>query len=286
MGNLQTASNEKIEEVVGVEDGAGMKGEDEVSEVVAECSEPVVTTWNGALSYATVSSALVELYFKSVRDIPHTDHRSITVKTSKKASKRGGSYGGGGKTLEMYFDAAWIEDPLRTLKFLFHLRDCRGGKGERELFRALIRHMRQRGLDQHVRANMEHIPTFGYWKDLLMCFLGTEMEDQALDIMATQLRQDMANHQDEASAIRPSLCARHAPSEGGAFDRTHHVVGKLSRKLEITPRNYRKTCLVPLRQKLKVVETVMCAQQWAEIPYEGVPSLAGSRYKKAFNRHH
>jgi hypothetical protein len=191
--------------------------------------------------------------------------------------------GAGSKTLEQYFDAAWQVDPHRTLKFVFYLRDCRGGKGERMLFRALVRHMCERGLENHIRVNMEHIPTFGYWKDLLVCFLGTDMENQALDLMANQLRQDMATLNQENA--RPSLCARHAPSEGGAFDREHKVVAKLSRRLKVTPREYRKQCLVPIRRQLGVVEVSMCAKLWAEIPYEGVPSLAGSRYKQAFSRH-
>ena len=33
-----------------------------------------ITTWNGAKSYASVNDPLVELYFKSVRDIPCTDY--------------------------------------------------------------------------------------------------------------------------------------------------------------------------------------------------------------------
>jgi len=49
----------------------------------------------------------------------------------------------------------------------------------------------------------------------------------------------------------------------------------------MSPKNYRKT-LVGLTN---VVETQMCAQKWDEINYSHVPSVAHSRYKKAFGKH-
>jgi len=48
-----------------------------------------------------------------------------------------------------------------------------------------------------------------------------------------------------------------------------------------SPKFYRKT-LVSLTS---VVETQMCANDWDNINFSHVPSLASSRYKKAFNRH-
>jgi Mg-chelatase subunit ChlD len=258
MGNLQTAN----------------KSSDETNEPFA------ITTWNGAASYAAVNDPLVELFFKSVRDIPCTDYRCITVKQSKKEKKAGrsGSSVNGPKSLEEYFDAAWESDPLRTLKFVFYLRDCRGGKGERKLFRALVRHMRTRNLTEHLRVNMEHIPTFGSWKDISVCFFGTPLEEQAIELITNQLRTDKDSE-------HPTLCAKYAPSEGGAIDKAHRAATKVATNLGVTLTQYRKRYLVPLRARLNVVEREMCAKQWDEIEYEKVPSIAGSRYKKAFGRH-
>jgi Mg-chelatase subunit ChlD len=240
---------------------------------------PTAFTWNGAASFATVNDPLVELYFKSVRDIPCTDYRSITVKQSKKdKKKRRTAATTGPRSLEQYFDAAWASDPLRTLKFVFHLRDCRGGKGERKLFRALVRHMQTRGLTAHLLANLTHIPVFGSWKDVPICFFGTELEPQAVRLIADKLRED-------ATAERASLCGKYAPSEGGAVDKKHQAARKLATALGVTPRQYRTQYLTPLRARLAIVEREMCAKAWTGIEYSKVPSVAGSRYKKAFQRH-
>lgn len=236
-----------------------------------------VTTWNGAKSYGTVNDPLVELFFKSVRDIPCTDYRSITVKKSKR-EKKGKSTAHDGTQLERLFDKAWNVDPLRTLKFVFYLRDCRGGKGERRLFRALIRHMCSRSLEQHVRVNMEHIPTFGSWKDVSICFFGTPLESQAVQLIANQLQADK-------TAEQPSLCAKYAPTEGGAVDRAHHAASKISSELGVSLTQYRKRYLSPLRAQLNIVERTMCSREWDHVEYKKVPSIAGSRYKKAFTRH-
>lgn len=229
-------------------------------------------TWNGALSYSTVSNPLVELFFKSVRNIACTDYRCITVKQGKKQAADAV-----GTDFENLFDAAWKYDPLRTLKFVFHLRDCRGGKGERKLFRALVRHMRTSDYKKHLVANIEHIPYFGSWKDVSMCFFGTELEDIAVEMIANQLLEDF-------NSKTPSLCAKYAPSEKGAIDTKHGAANKISAKMGVSLTKYRKRFLTPLRQQIKVLERDMCAKRWSEINYEHVPSIANSRYSKAFKR--
>lgn len=229
------------------------------------------TTLNGAASYGTVNDPLVELFFKSVRDTPCTDYRCIKVKNKKGTDNVG-------TVLESYFDAAWEIDPLRTLKFVFYLRDCRNGKGERKLFRALIRHMRENGLTKHIAVNMEHIPTFGSWKDISICFFGTELEDQAVRLIVDQLKVDK-------EAVHPTLCAKYAPSESGAIDKVHKAASKIAAGLGVSLTGYRKKYLTPLRNKLNIVEQKMCAKEWNEIEYQKTPSIAGMKYKNAFSRH-
>jgi len=70
------------------------------------------------------------------------------------------------------------------------------------------------------------------------------------------------------------LCAKWMPRKGATAVELRKFMG-------LTPKGYRKT-LVTLT---KVVETAMCAQDWTNINYEHVPSVAAARYQKAFGRH-
>lgn len=240
---------------------------------------PGITTWNGAATYASVTDPLVELFFKSVRDIKCTDYRSIPVKESKK--KLHGNNPPGSRTLEQYFDAAWEQDQLLTLKFVFYLRDCREGKGERKLFRALIRHLRESGRIQHLAKNLQHIPTFGTWKDLSLCFFGTELEDEVVSLIAEQLKKD----KNQSADLPVSLCGKFAPREKGPFDRTHKAATKIAKALGVSLTGYRKQYLTPLKARLRLVERDMCAKEFEKIDYSHVPSIAGSNYSDAFKKH-
>lgn len=241
-----------------------------------EVENETILTWNGAKSYGSVNDPLVSLFFKSVRNISCTDYRCIPVKKSKK--EKGQNYTEKGLTLEQYFDEAWEEDSLRALKFIFYLRDCRGGKGEKKLFRALVRHMRVTDRMEHIRVNMNQIPYFGSWKDISLCFFGTDLENEAISLIANQLKADKeTNH--------PSLCAKYAPSEGGAIDKKQGAAGKIAEALGVSLTHYRKKYLVPLRKKINVLERQMCASEWNQIQYETVPSIANMRYQKAFRKH-
>lgn len=233
-----------------------------------------VTTWNLAASYGTVKDPLVELFFKSVRNVPCTDYRCINIKDKSSIHHNGIK----NKSLEDYFDNSWKSDALLTLRFLFYLRDCRKGKGEKALFRSLIRHMRDNNLEKHIIKNLHHIPTFGSWKDISICFFGTKLEQHAVKLIAKQLTQDLKSDV-------PSLCAKYAPSEGGAIDKKHNAASKISKELGVNLTHYRKKYLTPLRSKLNIVERNMCSKDWASIDYEKVPSIASGKYKKSFKTH-
>lgn len=71
-----------------------------------------------------------------------------------------------------------------------------------------------------------------------------------------------------------SLCSKWMPRKGD-------VAVRLRSFLDWSPKRYRKT-LVDLTN---VVEQQMCTKQWDEIDFNKVPSVASSRYKKAFARH-
>lgn len=158
------------------------------------------------------------------------------------------------------FSKAFIEDPTRALKILFWARDVREGAGERQIFRDILTYLaaNQTGA---LRRVIHLIPEFGRWDDLLV-FVGTSFEGEAFDLIQTAL----IRHSD-------SLCAKWMPRKGT-------IAEKLRKHLQMSPKEYRKTLVATTN----VVETQMCAGQWAEIEFGKLPSLASARYQKAFGR--
>lgn len=240
----------------------------------------IALTENGAISHATTGSAVLNLFFKTLRD---TKPEQISTLMS----------------------AAWKENPLLTLKAVFHLRDCRGGKGERKQFYECIRWLIGNGASEHVKKNLEHVPFYGTYKDLLLCVADTELEFDALKFYARTLMEDidtlntaLANKNVNTCGhanVTTTLAAKWAPTEGGSLDREHKFAKKLCglMRTQFTPktvkicnlRDYRTKLTVPLRTHTDVVERHMCSMDWSGIKFDTVPSVAMKLYRKAFEKH-
>lgn len=155
---------------------------------------------------------------------------------------------------------AWAEDPTTCLRILFWIRDVRGGAGERRFFRIAIKYISDKD-PQGMADILGLIPEYGRWDDLLI-FEDTHSEEFALSLI------------DAALTDGNGLCAKWMPRKGS-------FAAKLRTFMGLTPKAYRKR----LVELTKVVETQMCANDWDSINYEHVPSLAMSRYGKAFGKH-
>ena len=214
-------------------------------------------TENGARSLEGSGETVVDLFFKTVRGIAEV-------------------------LLLRLLAASWATSPLLTLRMIFYIRDCRGGKGEKEIFYKSIEWLWT--IDPaSVRANLCHVPFYGTWKDLLelACRIPA-LKDQVCHMFADQLRADLASLREH----RPvSLAAKWAPTEGHSFDKRGRFYRSICRILGVSTREMRVQYLTPLRRHMEVVERLMCAGKWDEIPYAGVPSRAMHILKKAFRRH-
>jgi hypothetical protein len=212
-------------------------------------------TWNGAVSQATPDpsreySGRISLLFKSVRGLDK-------------------------KRLFDYLSEAAQENLQDTIILCFHIRDCRGGKGERNLGRQCLEWLRNNYPEEYTNV-FQLIPTYGRWDDLLAT------DKQGYNLIADQLKTDI---QDMSQGNPISLCAKWAPTEGDSLDRNHKTVNTLCTILNISPKEYRKNYITPLRSYLKIVENFMCTGQWDQIEYEKVPSQAMRRLKNAFENH-
>lgn len=140
-------------------------------------------TENGARGYATTGKALVDLNF-AVASL-----RSMTeVQIIKK------------------FIPAFYEDRMLAMKWLFFLRDVRGGLGERRTFRIIIRYLAGNAPEM-ICELVDIMAEYGRYDDLLY-MLDTPLENEVLTVLKGQLEQDIINMK-ESEKI--SLCAKWMP---------------------------------------------------------------------------
>lgn len=244
-------------------------------------------TWNNAVSYVSPDttneySGRLALFFKGVR--------GLTI-----------------PRLYEYLHKCSQENLVDTFLLVFQLRDCRGGKGERELGRkALIWLFVHYPEEFSTIAHL--IPEYGRWDDLLCFFphvlnitkinlesqfsdiIATEtllatlndLQTRIVKIMADQLVQDR-KLMDEGKPC--SLCAKWTPTEGDSLDKEYNVFKTLARALSVSTKNLRRQYNTPLRSYLRIVESFICKGLWSEVDFNKVPSHAMKRLKKAFAVH-
>ena len=155
--------------------------------------------------------------------------------------------------------AALAQDRELALRVIAWARDARGGAGERQIFRDILKYL-EKNDKEAAAALMYKVPELGRWDDLFV-FTDPELKGQAYTMIGDALREGNG------------LAAKWTPRKG-------NVAVELRQFYGMTPKQYRKS-LVGLTN---VVETAMCAKAWDTINFSHVPSVAAARYKKAFNR--
>lgn len=195
-------------------------------------------TENGMAAFKSTTSPLVDFFFKAG------------------ASR--------GKDIIPTFVAAYVEDPDLTLRITQWMRDARGGAGERELFRSVLRYLEQNNPVDAIRL-LNKIPEIGRFDDAFV-FQTEQLRNAGFELVAQALKDGNG------------LAGKWSPRINSA---KKHIAIAFQKYLGLTPRQYRKM----LAELTKVVETNMCQNDWDNINFSHVPSVAASRYKKAFNRH-
>ena len=226
------------------------------------------TTWNNALSYSTPDlsgekKGRISLFFKAIRGCSED-------------------------LLYKYLEKSSEEDIIDTIILCFNIRDCRGGKGEREIGKKVFTWLffNQTSLFSKI---FHLIPEYGRWDDLL-CILSQNLTDkyqkeiqkEIFYLYIKQLKEDKSAML-EGKAV--TLCAKWCPSENDSDDRKYKLVDKICKEMKISKRDYRREYLTPLRTYLNIVEKFMCQNRWDEIDYSKVPSCAIKKLKKAFQKH-
>ena len=164
------------------------------------------------------------------------------------------------------FVKAYSEDALTATKILFWARDVRGGAGERGTFREIITYLANNRTET-LKKNLNLISEYGRWDDLLV-LVGTKLEADALEIIATALKGG------------DGLAAKWMPRGNTKNREKKRWANALRKYLGMDPKTYRKM----LSELSNTVEQLMCAKNFEGIKYEHVPSKAMSDYMKAFSR--
>ena len=176
------------------------------------------------------------------------------------------------------FARAYVESPDLAMRTLFYARDIRGGLGERELFRDILSWL-ARKRPHSVRKNIDLIPEYGRWDDLL-ALMETPCEKDVVDRIQHQLRDDL-NALDADGQV--SLLAKWLPSVNTASSETKLRARRLCKLLGMTEREYRRT-LSRLRARIDILEHRLCRKDYS-FDYSRQPSGALHKYREAFLRH-
>ena len=177
------------------------------------------------------------------------------------------------------FYKAFAQDKKLALKYLFYLRDVRGGQGCRTVFKIIIRSLAN-SYPQYVLNNLDNILFFGRGDDYLV-LLDTPIEKEVIKYLKEVLMEDLSSVR---AGGKCSLLAKWLPSENASSKTTKYYANKLIKGFKFKPAEYRKI-LSELRANINIVETLMSQNKWEDIIFDNVPSKASMIYSDAFYRH-
>ena len=181
--------------------------------------------------------------------------------------------------IERLFSEAYRADPLFATKIAFYARDIRGGLGERETFRTIIRYM-ARMHPEALRPNLDLIGVYGRYDDLY-CLIGTPLEEEMWAVMKEQF-EEARRSLETGKAV--SLLAKWIKTADASSEKTRKLGILTARKLGYSVYDF-KRIVRALRRRIGVIETLMTEGRWDEIRYPEVPSRAMMIYRNAFRRH-
>ena len=214
----------------------------------------ITYTENGSKAYASSLSHCLDL-FATVGGLRRATNDEITKR----------------------FIRAFAENPDLAMKILFYARDIRGGLGERRVFRIVLKWLCNNHPETVIR-NIGFIAEYGRFDDLLE-LLATPCEGVAVAYIAEKLKNDKRKM---VKGEEVSLLAKWLPSVNASNSNTVLLARKLSRKLNMSEPEYRKT-LSSLRAYIRILENNLREKDYT-FDYSKQPSKAMFKYRNAFMR--
>ena len=210
----------------------------------------------------------------------HTENGDLAYKSSGSACLDFFSLCGGMRrnlsNLEKLFAKAYGENPVLAIKILFYMRNIRGGLGERNGFRVLLKELAE-FYPETARRIVYAIPEYGRWDDLLV-LLDTPVKDEAVALIKNQLEKD----RNAIGSAGVSLLGKWLPSINTSSKESVASARVLMAALGMKAVEYRKLCSA-LRKEIKILEDNLRRKDYT-FDYSNQPSQAMHRYRKAFLR--
>ncbi len=218
---------------------------------------------------------------KTQLNTAHTENGDLAYKSTGSACLDFFSLCGGMRNnlsdLDKLFAKAYAENPVVAIKILFYMRNIRGGLGERNSFRVLLKELAQY-YPEMAKQIVYAVPEYGRWDDLLV-LLETPAKDDAIALIKSQIEKDK-KAMEEGKTV--SLLGKWLPSINTSSKESVASAKIVMASLGMKAVEYRKLCSA-LRKEIKILEDSLRRRDYT-FDYSKQPSQAMHRYKKAFMR--
>jgi len=170
------------------------------------------------------------------------------------------------------FEDAYREDALLATKTLFYLRDIRGGLGERNTFRVLLKYAANNH-PECIINNIALISDFGRFDDLYE-LVDTSLEDTMWAVVKEQLTSDIENMSNNKEV---SLLAKWLKTADASSKKTRALGIYTAQKLGYSVYEY-KRIVKALRKYIDITEVKMSQNNWEEKRVPEKDILGGQFY--------
>ena len=186
--------------------------------------------------------------------------------------------------LDKLFAKAYAENPVIAIKILFYMRNIRGGLGERNSFRVLLKELAQ-FYPEMAKQIVYAVPEYGRWDDLLV-LLDTPVKNDVIALIKSQIEKDKKAMErggaPSTGSETVSLLGKWLPSINTSSKESVARAKIVMAALGMKAVEYRKLCSA-LRKEIKILEDNLRRKDYT-FDYSKQPSQALLRYKKAFMR--
>lgn len=214
-------------------------------------------------------------------NVARTENGDLAYKSTGSASLDFFSLCGGMRRnledLDKLFAKAYAENPVVAIKILFYMRNIRGGLGERNSFRVLLKEL-AKFYPEMAKQIVYAVPEYGRWDDLLV-LLDTPVKDDAIALIKSQIEKDK-DAMEKGREV--SLLGKWLPSINTSSKESVARAKIIMAALGMKAVEYRKLCSA-LRKEIKILEDNLRRKDYT-FDYSKQPSQAMLRYKKAFMR--